>query len=615
MKQLIAKLVCIILAVTMIPLGALAEGDGAGTYALEGKTYPHLRAFTDEEQPMESEITLYFVNGGDIPYISLADFMALLADVEKGRAEWDAAYDVQAGANQMFIVTRPDNGSRMIVDGGKDTILFTDFDLFTSMPGGSSLVSVLDLPKTERLTVSEKLDLVMKRIEGGEPMTEEEVNRLMIDEEEPTEDLFALAMAPFNRTGSMITMDLKSYSIDLIVQDGQCYIPFQTLNDIFIPPFYVTYVFNGQALIGAGWGIDFADRMYEAEPQPMSEDFAAFNFRELCFNLDHFYGLKDEHGIGRFADMLVQNYDLFTQLISTDPQVFDSALNVLTTTNLDDGHSGFKKYSWRCGKNAGAAFAYMLANVGISSILKLGITFGFQSRLNEAYPQGIPAYEEVGDTAFITFNSFTTDRPKTQDYYHLENPDDPQDTIELIIYANRQIRRENSPIRNIVIDLSMNGGGNVNAAVFTAAWFTGNAVIDLKNPLTGAQSIVAYKADVNLNGLTNNDPGDTVSRDYNLYCLTSPQSFSCGNLLPACFRESGIVTLIGRKTGGGSCVVRPCTTASGTLFQISGIKQLSTVINGSFYNVDQGIEPDIYLAKVETYFDRQSLVELIHDHK
>ena len=171
MKQLIAKLVCIILAVTMIPLGALAEGDGAGTYALEGKTYPHLRAFTDEEQPMESEITLYFVNGGDIPYISLADFMALLADVEKGRAEWDAAYDVQAGANQMFIVTRPDNGSRMIVDGGKDTIIFTDFDLFTSMPGGSSLVSVLDLPKTERLTVSEKLDLVMKRIEGGEPMS------------------------------------------------------------------------------------------------------------------------------------------------------------------------------------------------------------------------------------------------------------------------------------------------------------------------------------------------------------------------------------------------------------------------------------------------------------
>ena len=96
------------------------------------------------------------------------------------------------------------------------------------------------------------------------------------------------------------------------------------------------------------------------------------------------------------------------------------------------------------------------------------------------------------------------------------------------------------------------------------------------------------------------------------YCLISPYSFSCGNLLPGCFKESGIVTLIGQKSGGGSCVVRPCTTASGAVFQISGSKQLTTVINGSFYNIDQGIEPDIRLTKFESFYDREGLVELIH---
>ena len=71
------------------------------------------------------------------------------------------------------------------------------------------------------------------------------------------------------------------------------------------------------------WGSDFVDRMYDAEPQAMSEELAAFNFRELCFNLDHFYGLREEHEIGNFAEMLVQHSALFSQMTSTDPAVFD----------------------------------------------------------------------------------------------------------------------------------------------------------------------------------------------------------------------------------------------------------------------------------------------------
>ena len=629
MRHSILRVVCILLALVLVPLWALAEegadvtvadeavaADSAASYILEGKVFPHLRQWSKDAPVNEGEITLYFVNGGDIPYIALSDFMAFLAGLETEAAEWeDISYDVLAGENGMFMVSRADNDAKMVVDAGKDSILFTNFDMFVNMPGSSSLVNVIDLPQPTKLTVNEKIDIVMKRIEEGNPMTDEEVKKFMSEEAEASEDLFTLATMPFNRSGAMLDLDLAAYNLDMIAQDGQCYIPFQTLNDIFIPPFYVTYVFNGQALIGSGWGADFANRMYEAAPEAMSEEFAAFNFRELCFNLDHFYGLREEHGIGKFVDMLAQNYDLFTQLRGTDPEVFDSALNVLTATYLDDGHSGFKKFSWRTGDKTGAEFAKTLANVGISSIIRLGASFSFQQERAKAYPDGIPKYEEIGDTAFITFNEFSVKRERSEDYYNIENPDDPQDTIELIMYANRQIKREGSPVKNIVIDLSMNGGGNASAAVFATAWFAGNAIIDLKNPLTGAESIVAYKADVNLNGLTTNDPGDSVAHGYNLYCLTSSQSFSCGNLLPGCFRESGIVTLIGRTSGGGSCVVRPCTTASGAFFQLSGIKQLSTVINGSFYNIDQGIEPDIYLSKVSSFYDRQGLVDLIHEHK
>lgn len=65
----------------------------------------------------------------------------------------------------------------------------------------------------------------------------------------------------------------------------------------------------------------------------------------------------------------------------------------------------------------------------------------------QAYPDGIPPYEEIGDTAFVTFNAFTMER-KPGEYYHLEKPDVPQDTIELILYAHRQVTREGSHNNN-----------------------------------------------------------------------------------------------------------------------------------------------------------------------
>ena len=51
------------------------------------------------------------------------------------------------------------------------------------------------------------------------------------------------------------------------------------------------------------------------------------------------------------------------------------------------------------------------------------------------------------------------------------------------------------------------------------------------------------------------------------------------------------------------------------MFQISGTKQIALVRNGSFYNVDQGVDPDIVLTKFASFYDREGLVELIHSTK
>ena len=107
------------------------------------------------------------------------------------------------------------------------------------------------------------------------------------------------------------------------------------------------------------------------------------------------------------------------------------------------------------------------------------------------------------------------------------------------------------------------------------------------------------------------DEKDTVA-DKNLYCLISPVSFSCGNLVPAALKSSQKVTLLGKTSGGGSCVVLPLTTAYGTFFRISGPSRLAFTKNGSFYDIDQGAEPDFTLTFPETFYDREALTDYIN---
>lgn len=223
-----------------------------------------------------------------------------------------------------------------------------------------------------------------------------------------------------------------------------------------------------------------------------------------------------------------------------------------------------------------------------------------------------PGYEEVGNTAYITFDHFEG-VPRDVDYYETAPTADTTDTVGLMIYAYQQVMRENSPIENVVIDLSCNTGGDADAAVFVVSAFLGDGCISAFDPMTGALTTAVYNVDINLDGKF--DDGDTGFMRKNLFCLTSPVSFSCGNLVPCVFKNSNMVTLIGRTSGGGSCVVLPMSTACGTGFQMSGFTRLAFMKNGSFYDIDQGATPDYSMTNPMSYYDREGLTEYINTLK
>ncbi|MBQ7753701.1 MAG: hypothetical protein IJR80_08640, partial [Treponema sp.] len=193
------------------------------------------------------------------------------------------------------------------------------------------------------------------------------------------------------------------------------------------------------------------------------------------------------------------------------------------------------------------------------------------------------------------------------------------DTILLTVVANYIIQELNKgntrPIKNVVLDLSMNGGGACDDETFMSSWFLGQSNWHFVNNKTGSASSIAYFADVDFDGTYNtinqyadyintkdaskiNDPDDTIC-NLNRFCITSLQSFSCGNIFPAqiCFADT--VKKLGQRSGGGTCAVKNIIMPSGTYFSTSSQYQFSTLINGSYVDIDNGAEVDVAISPMD----------------
>ena len=485
------KLLSLLLALLLMTAPALAEAapevveEAPATYAVEARTFPYLHQFDANNDPEEGEMTLYFVNGGDIPYVALDEYAAFLTGVLAEMGKEGIEYKVEAHTDDEFSISREDNGSAMFVNTEKDVLFFLNLNGFTQPVGSRAAVTVMDLPEAEPISLDEltKTVLNMWKLMNGEEMTVEDMVDDSSDapEEESGEDdtegpseaeaessdedgdqdapatqekhLFSMAGYEgyyHNRQGDMLDFHMKDYDIDLISVDDACYVPFQTMNDLFLGMEYLQYIFTGERVLGCAYKAPLADQRFDVEPRQFSEDFAQFNYNELRFLLDGFYGLKPEHNIKDFGTLTAMETDLVQDLAGTDPRKFDLALMVLIGRYLDDGHSGFLSGSVLAGEQDPALNALARSLVaGPSSKAMSAQGQAFDKARRDVYRSWVPGYEEVGDTAFVTFDEFLQARDN-EDYYKVDLFDspDPQDTIDLIIYANEQIKRENSPIRN-----------------------------------------------------------------------------------------------------------------------------------------------------------------------
>ena len=541
---------------------APAEADTTGEYSITEKKLPLYFGAIDNKKDM----SVYFVNETGVPYVSVDILAHLLGETVEG----DHEYEVSEGEDAaVMTITRKGSPFTAEFDFDEDTITFFDYDAFMKLED-DPLVGI------GAMSVYRNLYHPMDQLTN-------------------------------DRYGESICFDLKPYEIDLVKTSDGYYVPLQTFSDLMLS-FYNAYsLYNGESVIIApGLSKELAEVYYSAKPE-RTEAFAAYDYHELCFALDHLYGLKEIHDIDSFDEYFYE-IGIKKRLMGTDQTTADAVLFEFITCYLDDLHSSFKKES--CGTDAKVLMEQIKDVWGPWNTKFENWIAEFGEARSEAFPEGVQPYEEVGNTAFITFDHFTGPM-EDLDYMSEPTKEELEDTVRLMQYSYDRIMRPDSPIENVVLDLSVNTGGSVNAACYVLGLFLGIGDTNLKNTMTGASTTSQYLIDPNRDGKFS-EAETLANGQLNLYCLISPVSFSCGNLAPNEFKSDPHVTLIGKTSGGGSCSVMPMATAGGTVFQISGYRRMSMLKNGAFYDIDRGADPDIYLDRIADFYDREALTKRIN---
>ena len=575
LKRCLALMLVLVLSISLFPMADTSAKKSKSTVTMKEKKimmYQKSAAYCGED-------SVFFCGKSDVPYTELESCKLLVESTLMQLNPSGLTLKSKAKGNTVTW-TRTSGGLsfRVIFDFKKNTITFDDLDGFFRVEG-LSLVGA---------------EYGLQNFSG----------------------LFQSGENNYNRYGKTYVINLNQYGIKLLRDKKKYYIPLQTFSDIFLTKFLNYVVYNGESIILNGGGSELPEDLEEvyrkAPAKSQSKAYAAFNYGELCLVLDYLYGLKETHDIRSFDEFFTET-GLGSLIKGRDTFGTDMALNMAIQMYFDDLHCNYGEPSYATNQDQ---LKEQLAIIppGAYRTRALGTLEELKGYRKKYAPDGIAPYQEVGDTAYITFDEFTVD--ETQDHTVLPTdadlPNLGKDTLRLVQYAMKQITRAGSPVKRVVVDLSLNAGGAIFAGIYLLSAMLGSSALAERDMVTGAQSVADYKADTNLDGVF--DEKDTLAgKGLDLYCLTSGFSYSCANLVAAVFKDSGKVQLVGRTSGGGSCSVCYASTASGTIFQLSSPSRFSFSKNGGFYDVDRGAEPDVLVKDMSKLYDREYMNKFLDD--
>ena len=547
----------ILLAITLLTCTscAIAEAPQTEPDSIETQTL-NIEAIAGDEALNPGTLDLQFIDGvADLPYVSVEDWVTLMNQVN----ETTAGYEITTSRDGDKLTLKRENGSSLTFNAATNALVARKYAKFVGVSEQDSMSNPTVAPYLKHATGS------------------------------------------YTRAGNDARFNLSSYDIDIIRKQSVFLIPFQTANDLLPIRPGTHLLYNGKTLLMGSDDAALAQAAFTASAGNRSKELGAFSYNELCLVLDSFYGPKQQHEIAAFTKSF-SALSYTKALAGTNPQKADNGLAKSIAFLLDDGCSTPLNPSYLSG--TGYRFPVDVTTSSRSRETREQARAVCLQARAASYPNGIPTYEEVGDTAFVTLDELSL---PTQDLHTAseESLAGFDDAFSAVAYAHKRITRTDSPIHNVVLDLSLCDSGKTSAVVYLTAWLLGRSNIALTDTLTDGLQVLSYHADANLDAEFNE--ADTLG-GLNLYCLVSPATYQCGNLVAQALKASHRVTLVGTCTGGGSFQTATALTASGSAFSYASNTQFNYVENGSVYDVEHGIDAAIQVASPQSLYNRTALV-------
>ena len=350
--------------------------------------------------------------------------------------------------------------------------------------------------------------------------------------------------------------------------------------------------------------------IYEGETNGVSQSAAMRKaaMNSFLFAMDYFYGLRKYKNIKNFKAYI--SSDDSGLLLSEDAQDNIAALKHVIYGQLDELHTRIDAPSIYFSQPSEYSVASSEHGEFRSEFYVLK---NKQNALRkEVLGEVVPAVRYRGDTAIITMDSFRTGS-NTEIYDSdggLKDTAWKYDSYYFMRHCMADIERY-SEVNDVVLDLSLNGGGNLGALSRTLGFLTDKAILDYGyDTLTNEYSCSRFKVDTDGDGYYDDDAYDR----YRWTVLSSLNTFSAANDFLCKAKQQNLARIIGQRSGGGMCSVLPLVFADGTAIAISSNNSTRYVATkdgrDTYYSIENGLSPDLEMPYAD-YYDDAKLVEWV----
>ena len=406
-----------------------------------------------------------------------------------------------------------------------------------------------------------------------------------------------------------VRFNIGKYYFDILFYKGTCIVPLFIMNLLFCSTqqFNVFYNYdNCYCVYGETTEIeDYYESQVNRKVQSSQMRTAAVN--SLLFVFDYFYGLK-EHKEYKKAFKYYINSDVDDLLWSKGAADNYEGYKKIIYGMLDELHTRIDLPSYYCdpikAKENPDDYGYFYKDFYAND------EFLSKSRKIAGIDSDTVRYKE--NTAIITLNSFRTGSHNeiysSQD--ELSENAWKYDSYYFMRKCLKEIETKGN-VSDIVLDLSLNGGGNIGAMYRVLGFITDQKILSPSyNFLSHNYEISKIYVDTDGDGNYSNDVYD----NYKWYFLTGIRSFSAANFITSIFKQMNLGKTIGKRTGGGMCSVMPLVLADGTGITISSPNSFRYYSEEEgqrvFYSIENGLKPDIDLA-YDSFYDDLALINAI----